>query len=124
MRNNCYKIDESEKGHEMNSIGERIEKKCKELNISIPELANIAGVNYKTLKRNMTAEDPNPTLQHLKRLCIALGMSIDNLAFGEEGSTDEEIAIILNDLKNIEKEDKKRILYMVRMMIAESKNRK
>ncbi|EYD11959.1 hypothetical protein J947_4212, partial [Acinetobacter baumannii 43557_1] len=45
-------------------------------------------------------------------------------AFGEEGSTDEEIAIILNDLKNIEKEDKKRILYMVRMMIAESKNRK
>ena len=26
MRNNCYKIDESEKGHEMNSIGERIEK--------------------------------------------------------------------------------------------------
>lgn len=27
MRNNCYKIDESEKGHEMNSIGERIEKK-------------------------------------------------------------------------------------------------
>ncbi|EXA71644.1 hypothetical protein J530_5027, partial [Acinetobacter baumannii 15827] len=47
-----------------------------------------------------------------------------NLAFGEEGSTDEEIAIILNDLKNIEKEDKKRILYMVRMMIAESKNRK
>ncbi|EOX9159990.1 XRE family transcriptional regulator, partial [Acinetobacter baumannii] len=64
------------------------------------------------------------TLQHLKRLSIALGMSIDNLAFGEEGSTDEEIAIILNDLKNIEKEDKKRILYMVRMMIAESKNRK
>ncbi|EXX12392.1 hypothetical protein J871_3802 [Acinetobacter baumannii 25750_8] len=53
----------------------------------------------------MTAEDPNPTLQHLKRLSIALGMSIDNLAFGEEGSTDEEIAIILNDLKNIEKED-------------------
>lgn len=108
----------------MNSIGERIEKKCKELNISIPELANIAGVNYKTLKHNMTTDNPNPTLEQLKRLSIALGMSIDSIAFGEEGSTDEEISIILNDLKNIEREDKKRILYMVRMMIAESKNRK
>ncbi|USY42036.1 hypothetical protein NIY04_09295 [Acinetobacter baumannii] len=59
----------------------------------------------------MTAEDPNPTLQHLKRLSIALGMSIDNLAFGEEGSTDEEIAIILNDLKKYKKKIKKNLIY-------------
>jgi len=107
-----------------NSIGERIEKRCKELNISIPELANIACLKYKTLKHNMTVEDPNPTLKQLKNLSIALGMSIDSIVFGEESSTDEELSIILKDLKNIDTEDKKRILYMIRMMIAESKNRK
>ena len=72
----------------------------------------------------MTVEDPNPTLKQLKNLSIALGMSIDSIVFGEENSIDEELSIILKDLKNIDTEDKKRILYMIRMMIAESKNRK
>jgi len=43
--------------------------------------------------------------------------------FGEKENIDEEISIILNDIKSLEREDKKRILYMVRMMVAESKNR-
>ncbi|OEY93801.1 transcriptional regulator [Acinetobacter proteolyticus] len=108
----------------MNSIGLRIDRKCKELKITIPELADMSGINYKTLNRTMTIEKPNPTLEQLKKLSIALGMSIDNIVFGENESIDSEISIILNDIKSIEKEDKKRILYMVRMMIAESKNRK
>ena len=124
MRKIYYRIGQNLESSKMNSIGERIEKKCKELKITIPELAEISGVNYKTLNRSMTIDDPNPTLQQLKRLSIALGMTIDNLVFGEEDSVDQEIAIILNDIKSIEKDDKKRILYMIRMMIAESKNRK
>lgn len=107
----------------MNCIGERIDRKCKELKITIPELAEISGINYKTLNRTMIIEKPNPTLDQLKKLSIALGMSIDSIVFGEKESIDEEISIILNDIKSIEKEDKKRILYMIRMMIAESKNR-
>ena len=124
MRKIYYRIGQNLESSKMNSIGERIEKKCKELKITIPELAEISGVNYKTLNRSMTIDDPNPTLQQLKRLSITLGMTIDNLVFGEEDSVDQEIAIILNDIKSIEKDDKKRILYMIRMMIAESKNRK
>mgnify|MGYP003583200970 FL=1 len=107
----------------MNCIGERIDRKCKELKITIPELAEISGINYKTLNRTMIIEKPNPTLDQLKKLSIALGMSIDSIVFGEKESIDQEISIILNDIKSIEKEDKKRILYMIRMMIAESKNR-
>nr|WP_303943629.1 helix-turn-helix transcriptional regulator [Streptococcus infantis] len=107
----------------MNCIGERIDRKCKELKITIPELAEISGINYKTLNRTMIIEKPNPTLDQLKKLSIALGMSIDSIVFGEKESKDQEISIILNDIKSIEKEDKKRILYMIRMMIAESKNR-
>lgn len=101
----------------------RIDEKCKELKITIPELAEMSGVKYKTLNRTMTIENPNPTLEQLKKLSITLGISIDHIVFGEKKGIDEEISIILNDIKNIEKEDKKRILYMVRMMIAESKNR-
>ena len=107
----------------MNCIGERIDRKCKELKITIPELAEISGINYKTLNRTMIIEKPNPTLDQLKKLSIALGMSIDSIVFGEKESIDQEISIILNDIKSIEKEEKKRILYMIRMMIAESKNR-
>lgn len=108
----------------MNRIGQRIDQKCKELKITIPELAEMSGINYKTLNRTMTIEQPNPTLEQLKKLSIALGMSIDSIVFGEKEGIDNEISIILNDIKSVEKEDKKRILYMIRMMIAESKNRK
>ncbi|MEG1400159.1 MAG: helix-turn-helix transcriptional regulator [Acinetobacter sp.] len=108
----------------MNSIGMRIDEKCKELKITPPELAKMSGVEYKTLHRTMNAEDPNPTLKQLKKLSISLGISIDHIVFGEKKGIDEEISIILNDIKNVDKEDKKRILYMIRMMIAESKNRK
>ena len=108
---------------EMNCIGQRIDQKCKELNISITDLAKISGINYKTLHRTMMTEKPNPTLDQVKKLSIALGMSIDSLIFGEKEDIDQEIYILLNDIKSIEKEDKKRILYMIRMMIAESKNR-
>ena len=107
----------------MNSIGLRIDQKCKELKISITDLANISGINYKTLHRTMMVEKPNPTLDQLKKLSIALGVSIDSIVFGEKENIDQEISILLNDLKSIEREDKKRILYMIRMMIAESKNR-
>ena len=107
----------------MNTLGQRIDQKCKELKINITDLAKISGINYKTLHRTMTIENPNPTLEQLKKLSIALGMSIDSIVFGEKENIDEEMTIILNDVRSLEKEDKKRILYMVRMMIAESKNR-
>ena len=107
----------------MNTIGQRIDHKCKELKINITDLAKISGINYKTLHRTMNTDEPNPTLDQLKKLSITLGMSIDSIVFGEKENIDEEISIILNDIKSLEKEDKKRILYMVRMMVAESKNR-
>jgi len=107
----------------MNSIGQRIDQKCKELKINITDLAKNSGINYKTLHRTITTENPNPTLDQLKKLSIALGLSIDSIVFGEKENIDEEISIILNDIKSLEREDKKRILYMVRMMVAESKNR-
>lgn len=101
----------------------RFNMKILKKSLWIPELAKISGINYKTLNRTMRVENPNPTLEQLIRLSIALDISIDHIVFGEKKDTDEEINIILNDLKNIGKEDKKRILYMIRMMIAESKNR-
>lgn len=107
----------------MNTIGQRIDQKCKELKINITDLAKISGINYKTLHRTMTIENPNPTLEQLKKLSIALGISIDSIVFGEKENIDEEMSILLNDVRSLEKEDKKRILYMVRMMVAESKNR-
>ncbi len=105
----------------MNEIGKRVEERCKELGITIPELAKVSGINYKTLNRVVTAEKPNPTMENLKLMSISLGTSIDNLVFGENIEQDEEIGIIMKELKTVKKEDKNRILYMLRLMIAESK---
>lgn len=105
----------------MNELGKRIDSKCKELQISTAELAKYANVNYKTLKDNMNKENPNPTIELIKKISISLGTSIDSLIFGED--KDDEIGGLARELKNIKKEDKRRILYMIRMMIAESKGR-
>lgn len=107
----------------MNELGKRISKKCEELRITPKDLAGFADIKYSTLNSLMNTENPNPTLQNMKRLSIALGTSIDYLTFGELMSENEELQIIINDLKEIDKIDKKRILYMIRMMIAESKNK-
>ena len=108
----------------MNEIGKRIDKKCNELKITTVELSELSGVNYKTLHRIMNAENANPTIDNMKLISLSLGTSIDSLIFGENMEDDEEMGLILKDLKTLTNEDKKRILYMVRMMIAESKARK
>ena len=108
----------------MNEIGKRIDKKCNDLKITTVELSELSGVNYKTLHRIMNAENANPTIDNMKLISLSLGTSIDSLIFGENMEDDEEMGLILKDLKTLTNEDKKRILYMVRMMIAESKSRK
>ncbi len=108
----------------MNEIGKRIDKKCNDLKITTVELSELSGVNYKTLHRIMNAENANPTIDNMKLISLSLGTSIDSLIFGENMEDDEEMGLILKDLKTLTNEDKKRILYMVRMMIAESKARK
>ena len=107
----------------MNEIGKRIDKKCNDLKITTVELSELSGVNYKTLHRIMNAENANPTIDNMKLISLSLGTSIDSLVFGENMEDDEEMGIILKDLKTLSNDDKKRILYMVRMMVAESKAR-
>ena len=107
----------------MNEIGKRIDKKCNDLKITTVELSELSGVNYKTLHRIMNAENANPTIDNMKLISLSLGTSIDSLIFGENMEDDEEMGIILKDLKTLSNDDKKRILYMVRMMVAESKAR-
>ncbi|ELA08296.1 helix-turn-helix domain-containing protein [Moraxella macacae 0408225] len=107
----------------MNELGKRIAKKCIELKITPKDLAGFAEIKYSTLNSMMNAENPNPTLQNMKRLSIALGTSLDYLTFGEAMDENEDLKILFNDLKEIDKTDKKRILYIIRMMIAESKNK-
>ena len=107
----------------MNELGKRISKKCEELKITPKDLALFAEMKYSTLNSMMNADVPNPTLQNMKKLSIALGTSLDSLVFDENLEEDEEMGIILKELKTIRSNDKKRILYMIRMMIAESKQK-
>lgn len=105
----------------MNELGKRISNECERLKISVPNLAKMAGVSYTTLKDNMNKKEPNPNLKLIKRVSISLGVTTDYLIFGEDIKKDDEIGVILKEIKTLKKEDKQRILYMLRMMIADSK---
>ncbi len=107
----------------INELGKRIVKECDRLQITLPYLAEIAKINYRTLHHNITKKNANPTINLIKKISISLGVSTDYLIFGEEKN--EEIINLAKEIETLtDEEDKKRIAYMLRMMIAESKLRK
>ncbi len=56
-------------------IGEKIRKRRKELGITQPHLAELAGVSLNTLYRLERGQN-NPSLEILNRLALVLGMEV------------------------------------------------
>jgi DNA-binding phage protein len=74
-------------------IVEALERQRVELGMSKLDLARKAGANPAALRRLLTSEDGNPTLQTLVSLCDALGLEIVIRPRGQEaGATHTEDA--------------------------------
>jgi transcriptional regulator with XRE-family HTH domain len=77
----------------MNSLGDRIKLKRKELNMSQSELADKVGISYAQIGRYET-KDVQPPAKTLTAIADALGVSPDFLIYG---SSDEKAKTKLSD---------------------------
>jgi len=77
----------------MNTLGDRIKRKRKELGMSQTELANKVGISYAQIGRYET-KDTQPPTKTLTTIADVLGVSPDFLIYG---SSDEKAKTKLSD---------------------------
>jgi transcriptional regulator with XRE-family HTH domain len=61
------------------SIGERIRKYRLQRGLSQDKLSKAADVAFHTIVKIESGDTPNPTIDTIKKICAALGISIDDL---------------------------------------------
>ncbi len=63
----------------LSSIAQNIKQKRKELNLSQDKLSKLASVAYNTVVKIESGENPNPTIETLRKIATALKVGVDNL---------------------------------------------
>lgn len=105
----------------MLNIGDRITQLRKQQKISQEELAKQAGVS-RTMMGNYERNDNTPSVEVLLKLAKAFGVSVDYLIGESElSSLDKENIKRLEDLENLDPQDKEHILYAIDNMIRGAK---
>lgn len=61
------------------SIAKNIKQKRKELKLSQDKLSKLAGVAYNTVVKIESGENPNPTIETLRKIAKALNVGVDGL---------------------------------------------
>jgi len=61
------------------SISHNIKRKRKELSLSQDKLSKLAGVAYNTIVKIESEENPNPTIETLRKIASALEIGVDDL---------------------------------------------
>jgi transcriptional regulator with XRE-family HTH domain len=64
---------------ENSKIGDNIRKLRLQKELSQEKLARLADIAFPTLTKIESGETPNPTIDTVKKIATALGISIDNL---------------------------------------------
>ena len=60
-------------------IAQNIKRKRKELNLSQDKLSKLVGVAYNTVVKIESRENPNPTIETLRKIAQALNVGLDDL---------------------------------------------
>lgn len=63
----------------LSTIAKNIRRRRKELGLSQDKLSKLAGVAYNTIVKIESGENPNPTIETLKKIAKALEIPIDAL---------------------------------------------
>jgi len=61
------------------SIAQNIKEKRKKIGLSQDKLSKLAGVAYNTVVKIESGENPNPTIDTLRRIAKALNVGVDDL---------------------------------------------
>jgi len=63
----------------ISSISKNIKQKRKKLSLSQDRLSKLAGVAYNTVVKIESGENPNPTIETLRKIAVALNVGVDDL---------------------------------------------
>ena len=63
----------------LSTIAKNIKQHRKGLKLSQDKLSKLAGVAYNTIVKIESGENPNPTIETLQKIAMALNISIENL---------------------------------------------
>lgn len=103
------------------SLGQNIEKRCSELNISIKELSELSKVPYTTL-RDIVADKSSPSIDKIKKISIALHTTIDKLVFDDEINQDDELKMLFLEISKMKVENQRTAKNMLKALIVQNKS--
>lgn len=109
------------KGRIMQHISDNIKRIRNEAGLSQQELADRAGISKSQIWRLEKGEQKNPTLETLIPISKALGVSLDEIVFGEES---KNATYLSKAIEELEPEDRKAIRKIIRGWILMSHNEK
>ena len=105
------------------SIGKNIQKVSKELGMSISDLAKQASMPERTVRSIVSDEIKNPTVQSIKKIIIALGVSADMILFDdEELGENGDLKILFRELERLEYENRDYAKKVIKAIIVQLKN--
>lgn len=105
----------------MQHISENIRRIRGEAGLNQQELADRAGVSKSQIWRLEKGEQKNPTLETLIPIATALGVSLDEIVFGEESKNATHLSKAIEELGP---EDRKAIRKIIRGWILMSHSEK
>lgn len=101
----------------MQHISDNIKRIRKEAGLNQQELADRAGISKSQIWRLEKGEQKNPTLETLIPIATALGVSLDEIVFGEES---KNATYLSKAIEELEPEDRKAIRKIIRGWILMS----
>lgn len=104
------------------SVGQNIQKACKELGISIAELAIQANMSERTV-RSITTDEVDTKVSSIKKIIIALGVSADMILFDDdELGENGDLKILFRELERLEDENRDYAKKVIKAIIIQLKN--
>ncbi len=109
-----YRYEAGEKMH----LHENLKRIRKDKGLNQEQLAERSGISKGQLSKLETGEQSNPVLQTVVALSAALGVSIEELVFGEGGPN--EMQYLLNAIEKMPKDKQRTIKELIVAFIAQS----
>lgn len=105
------------------SIGKNIQKRCKELNLTVKDLSVLSKVPNTTLHK-IVNDQSMPRADSIKKIAIALHTTADKLLFDEEDiNAEDELRVLFLEVIRMSEQEQQAIKEMIRAMIIQAKTR-
>ncbi|WP_334472139.1 helix-turn-helix domain-containing protein [Arsenophonus sp. PmNCSU2021_1] len=105
----------------MPHLGERIKNIRGMLNLSQQDLAEKSGISKTQISRIESGEQNNPQIRTVISISTALNLTIEELIFGDESTTNSYLTQAINRLPN---EDQKMIKKLIKMWVLTAESEK